>query len=498
MGRHDRGGAGPHHRSRTITGLRRCPTFGLPVAALLSVLLGGCGSGGISGTADSGPPTAVPAPAVTSSALLTNSELTTEEDPDAALTDAEAIRWFADNAQIVRSLTEAEDFSDLAFLQPLLANKSLVLLGESSHGVEEYSQAKLRLIRYLHEVQGYNVLAFESGLFDCERGQELLESAPADTATAESAFSSCVFSVWRTSTVLDLFDYVRSTQDAARPLRITGFDVQFSGVRFLERARHTASLFEKLSPERALEVNNIEFDYLSLIQEVAGAAPGDASFTTLRNALPDIRNSYATMADELLASIDQVIADGEFTRRDVLIVVQYLRTTPYNAEQFDNFADIDAASRARDAGMAQNLVALKDEIYPNDKIIAWAHNAHLRHRGTGFAPDGNLGKLVHDEFEEQMYTVGFYMYRGTHAFNNREERTVLPPLNRSIEAIFHSRRLRWLFLDLENAPATAGHEWIYEETPTWAWGEFETPLRLAEEYDGLFIIDRVAPPSYIN
>ncbi|MEL7447922.1 MAG: erythromycin esterase family protein [Pseudomonadota bacterium] len=476
-------------------------SFSVLWASLLTVLLSACG-GGSGGEATSPPvaaPEPVPAPVNEPSGLLTDAELLTPEDSDEALIDADATRWFADNAKTVRSLSEDEDFSDLEFFEPLLAGKSLVLLGESSHGVEEYSQAKLRLIRYLHEEQGYDVLAFEAGLFDCELSQEIIEDAPDDSLTAENAFRTCVFSVWSTQTVLELFEYVRETQATTRPLRVTGFDVQASGIRSLQRATRTAALFQKLSPERALEVDTIEFEYLTLIQDVANASgPSDLFLNTLRNTLLDIRNDYAVMADELLASIDQVTADGEFTRRDVLIAAQYLRTTPYNAEQFANLFEQGAGGAARDAGMALNLIALKEEIYPDDKIIAWAHNAHLRHRGTGFVPDGNMGKLVHDQLEAQMYTVGFYMYRGTHAFNDREIRTILPPLNRSLEAIFYSRRLRWLFLDLENAPATAGHEWINEETPTWAWGEFQTTLRLAEEYDGLFMIDTVAPPSYIN
>jgi erythromycin esterase len=462
------------------------------IVILTGTALNGCG-GGAGG--DNAPmPTAAPPVVEPVRALLTNAQLNTPADANEAITDADATRWFAENSKIVRSLNESEDFSDLAFLEPVLRDKSLVQLGESGHGVEEFSAAKLRLIRYLHEEQGYDVLSFESGMFDCERSQETIASA-----TASDSMRTCVFPVWHTTTVRALFDYVRSTQSSARPLRITGFDVQQSGSRFLERAANTAALFEKVSPQRALEVSEIETSYLRLIREVSVAVgPNTPPAVQLRNELPTIRNDYAVMADELLASIDQITADGEFTERDVLIAEQYLRTTPFNADQFDQILEPGRGQCARDEGMALNLIALHERIYPGEKIIAWAHNVHIRNRSTGFDPACNMGRQVHEALDAQLYTLGFYMYRGQHAFNDREIRTVAPPINRSLEAIFHSRRLRWLFLDLENAPATGGHEWINQTIPTFDWGEFLVPLELAREYDGLFLIDTVTPPSYLN
>ncbi|MEL7312218.1 MAG: erythromycin esterase family protein [Pseudomonadota bacterium] len=463
---------------------------------MLSLVLAGisaCGGGGGTSEPEPPPPTS-PAPPQPPTGLLTNEQLATPADSNAGLADSVSGDWFAANAEIVRSLTEDSDFSDLGFIDPLVRNKRLILLGESSHGVEEFSSAKIRLIKYLHEQQGYNVLALEGGLFDCERGNELLTEV-----SAFAAMRSCAFGVWRTDTVLELFEYVRSTQLTANPLRITGFDVQSSGDRIGERPARTAGMFQKLSPARAEEVLAIEQNYRNLIDSALGASSGsDRGIVDLRNALPFLQNDYATLAAELRANIDIVTADGEFSVRDVEIVAQYLQSSPYFAEQNANRFMLDSGGLARDLGMARNLIALAEVIYPDEKILVWAHNAHLRHQGTGFLPDANMGKWVHDSLEAQMYTVGFYMYRGSHAFNDRSIQTVSPPLNNSLEAIFHTRRLAWLFLDLENADTGPGSEWLRTPTPTWAWGQFQINLQLHDEYDALFIVDSVNPPNYVN
>jgi len=122
----------------------------------------------------------------------------------------------------IRSLF-SDDFSDLAFLGPLLGDRRVVQLGESSHGIAEFNWMKVRLIKFLHERLGYDVIAFESPMTDCDAaGETAAKESP------ENTMRSCIFGVWHTDEVLALFDYIRKTQATPRPLRLTGFDNQAS------------------------------------------------------------------------------------------------------------------------------------------------------------------------------------------------------------------------------------------------------------------------------
>ena len=69
-----------------------------------------------------------------------------------------------DTIQPANAANGTNQYKDLAMLKPLLHDKRIVFLGESSHGVAEFNLAKTRLIQFLHQEMGYNVLAFESGL----------------------------------------------------------------------------------------------------------------------------------------------------------------------------------------------------------------------------------------------------------------------------------------------------------------------------------------------
>ena len=62
--------------------------------------------------------------------------------------------------------TPGDDFADLAPFGAAVGSARIVALDEQTHGGHEEFVLKLRLLRYLHERLGFDVLVLESGLFD--------------------------------------------------------------------------------------------------------------------------------------------------------------------------------------------------------------------------------------------------------------------------------------------------------------------------------------------
>ena len=93
-------------------------------------------------------------------------------------------KWIKNNAIEVRTISSNdEDFSDLESLKKIIGDTRVVLLGEQSHGGGTTYEAKVRLIKFLHQEMGFEVMAFESGMFDCAKiGQEIDAGKPMDQA----------------------------------------------------------------------------------------------------------------------------------------------------------------------------------------------------------------------------------------------------------------------------------------------------------------------------
>ena len=79
------------------------------------------------------------------------------------------VEWLEDNASPISVSPSVTDFSDLAGFRDAIGSSRVVLLGEQSHGDGTTFLAKTRLIQFLHQELGFDVLAFESGLFDLKK-----------------------------------------------------------------------------------------------------------------------------------------------------------------------------------------------------------------------------------------------------------------------------------------------------------------------------------------
>ncbi|MDO3675729.1 erythromycin esterase family protein [Paenibacillus ehimensis] len=80
---------------------------------------------------------------------------------------------------------------------------------------------KTRLIQYLHEELGFDVIAFESGM-----GNAAGAYARVGSRSPEELMKDTIFGVWWSKETLPLFDYIKQSAGTERPLIPSGFDMQ--------------------------------------------------------------------------------------------------------------------------------------------------------------------------------------------------------------------------------------------------------------------------------
>ena len=134
-------------------------------------------------------------------------------------------QWIAGHSVAVRTVDATDqDFSDLEPLIDAIGSARVVQLGEASHGAGSSFAAKARLVLFLHQRMGFDVLAWESGLYDVQ-----LTQAGMRAGDAVAAAQAGILLVWSAAEeVKPLFEYAKASQSTGRPLDMAATDMMMN------------------------------------------------------------------------------------------------------------------------------------------------------------------------------------------------------------------------------------------------------------------------------
>lgn len=301
-------------------------------------------------------------------------------------------QFLKDNVIQVTTIDPAEkDYQDLRFLEKELSGVEIVLLGEQGHGDGSTFLAKTRLIKYLHEEQGYNLIAFESGLFDCYRVWEAIQNG----ADSLEVFRLGIFNIWTASEqVKPLFQYILDQSKTDNPLILTGFDMQMTG---------------GISPPERFKMLD---DYL-----IESVDPGWVDqYPTLAKVYENTREIFINpltedQVEKLELEVNKLsdrIVEVDNSHKGQIYsryILNYWGTiTLYSKADIQNPSNTPHVFNLRDNQMAKNFELIKEVLFPGEKIIAWGANTHF---GYG---RGLLGSFNGQDAPEQgMVPAGQYL-----------------------------------------------------------------------------------------
>ncbi len=429
--------------------------------------------------------------------------------------------WLASNAIPLRTLAVTdEDFSDLEPLMTAIGNARVVMLGEPSHGAGSAFAAKARLIRFLYQRMGFDVLAWESGLFDVRLAQAALADASLDPSKAGQAG---ILHIWsRAAEVRPVFEYARTTLRSSRPLEMAGFDINASAPKTHEKLVTDVRAFFAAVREPALRDSGGK-----LADELITAFQRVQARDVPKPVQGDLDNLHRA-ADQLDALLVQRRIDFAQVHapRDVELMqhlIANLKLAGTNswhrscceAPAGDAAIQLQTAEwNRRDVQMATNLRWLLEKRYPGRKAVVWAHNAHLMR--AYFAADWNgvhvkpqrdgmtpLGALVAQWLKDDVYNIALTTYEGEEAWANGQKRGPISPAPAgSLEARLHALGKPHLFINLRAARGVRSHPLRTPTTlrisgygqPTGKYGN-ESVADITQVFDGVLFIDRMAPAT---
>jgi erythromycin esterase len=419
----------------------------------------------------------------------------TEPEEDRLLTDAELYagpsasvsvpsawdEWVRDQHEPIRSLTVDHDFSDLEFLRGYVGDRRVVQLGESAHGAAEFSRLKVRLVKYLHERLGFDVIALEGAVYEC-----FMTNLLATTEHPGELMWRCVPAFWRTAEVLALFEYVKATHATGRPLKVAGFDSQITAARGVgTRPVFLRDAVATFNSAYAGTVAHLDSVFLGGELEADPAQFGP---------------QYEALADSLEVHRETLVAAYPTEPWRAVLAWQTARSSARLVEQAG--AGFAGGIAVRDAAMADNLDVILDALFPGDRVITWAHNYHVA-AGLGQSTNRGeplgvvtMGVMAEERHPGELYTIGVYMLRGSASSSLGGHYDIAEPTNVGVEQILARAGRKYVFVDLASRSNGAGTSWMFEASIARSWGEFDVRLVPYQHYDAIVLVHTVSPARF--
>jgi erythromycin esterase len=322
-----------------------------------------------------------------------------------ALAADRRVGWLQENALPVRSISpDDSDFSDLEFLQEVLKDVRIVMLGEADHSAGTDFLARSRLVKFLHQEMDFDVLAFEAPLYSMDVAWDSIRVG----APVRDALRIGLWGFWsHAEQMQSLVRYIGEQAAGDRPLEVAGFDYR---PWIYPSTRNTPPLFARdlagFLREQGMETpladsTSSEYGILEVLaaqsgfENVPDPEEQAAFFRALVEAVVELENSQAD--------------EGPFW-------AEALRGVRCHTRVGVGSVDDTAPQCFRSEQMGRHLLWLANERYQDRKIIAWAATGHVSrdHAGiAGYRPGPAMGKPVWDALGDESYAIGTVSYRGT-------------------------------------------------------------------------------------
>lgn len=400
-------------------------------------------------------------------------------------------------------LTDAD--SDYDALIAMAEGKRFVLLGEATHGTQEFYRMRADITRRLIAELGFDAVAVEGDWPDAWRVNRYVQGEGDDDAlSALGDFQRFPQWMWRNQEVLRFIGGLRAG-NAQRAMRDR---VGFYGLDLYSLYRSADAVIaylEQVDPEQAqaarqryAALDHVREPQVYGYQAAFGRRPV-AHDGVVAQLLALQADAQSYLERNGLSAIDAQF----FAERNAAVVV---RAETYYRGMFGGRVN---TWNLRDAHMRDTLLALSAYRLRRGgtgRVVVWAHNSHLGDaRATEAHRRGewNLGQLMRLAVGERVLSVGFTTYTGQVSAASEwdaevERKWVRPALEESWEHMFHATGMDRFFLPLGEPAARPLREPFLERAigvlylPESERASHYFEASLAAQFDAVFHLDETA------
>jgi erythromycin esterase-like protein/predicted phosphoribosyltransferase len=337
-----------------------------------------------------------------------------------------------------------------------------VLIGEASHGTQEFYRERAEITKRLIAEAGFTAVAVEADWPDAYRVNRFVRGEGDDTSAEQALgdFRRFPTWMWRNTEVAEFVMLLREYNDAlARDRQSVGF-YGLDLYSLYTSMEAVVEYLQEVDAEAALRARQRYacFDQLGRDPQIYAYEAGMAGAEPCEQQAVEQLLELRAGAAELAGRDGHIHADGHFfAEQNARLVV--------NAEEYYRamFRGGKVGWNLRDQHMAETLdelVAHLERTSGPTKVVVWAHNSHLGdQRATELAQAGqlNLGQLVRQRYGDETLLIGFTTYQGTVTAASdwggpAERKRVRRALPGSWEELLHERELPRFWLEPASLP----------------------------------------------
>ena len=331
----------------------------------------------------------------------------------------------------------------------------LVLIGEASHGTQEFYEARAQITRRLIEEKGFRLVVLEADWPDALRAHRWAkgEGHDKDARAALGDFLRFPRWMWRNTAMLDFLGWLREW-NRANPSKVSGL----FGMDLYSMHASIALVLDYLDTLDPYAAKRARHRYSCF--EAFGDDPQRYGMATSLGRAESCEAEAVAQMVELRRHFGSLVEAHDPRSQDEFFYAEQNARLVKNAEAYyrSMFRGRDQSWNLRDAHMTETLVALRTH-YGNGapaKAVVWAHNSHLGDaRATEMAERGewNVGQLARELFGDAVYSIGFSTFGGSVTAAQdwgaaAQRRRVRPGLPGSCESLFHLTGIPSFWLDL--------------------------------------------------
>lgn len=334
---------------------------------------------------------------------------------------------------------------DYDLLLDRIGDARFVLIGEASHGTDEFYRERSLITRRLVAEKGFHAVAAEADWPDAYRVNCYVRHASSAQSADEAlrGFRRFPTWMWRNTQVVEFVDWLRAHNERRRR------DQPAAGFYGLDLYSLYASIdavvnyLDRVDPDAAGRARSRYacFDHAREDSQAYGFA---ASLALAPSCEDEAVRQLVELHDR---AGEYARADGAVAEDELFHAVQNARVVR-NAEEYYRSMFGSRHWNLRDRHMAETLEHLADFLdrrVGRSKIVVWAHNSHVGDaRATQMGERGelNIGQLARESYGSNAVNIGFSTYTGTVTAASdwgepAERKNVRPGLPGSYESLFH-------------------------------------------------------------